>query len=233
MWVTMQSALAWMGYMSTSDTAITNRLKRRILEISYEHKLSHLCSCLNVLPTIYNIFKKKREADKFILSNGHSALAYYVVLEHFFDIDAVRLLETHGIHPVRDLENKIDVSTGSLGLGLPIAVGYAMACPSNDVYCIISDGECAEGSIWESLMFANRETLTNLHVYCIVNGQSAYQTIDSNLLIKQLRAFLPSIHIVNESSVLTKDVKGLLSHYHAIKTEKELNDMIMRNCPDA
>ena len=222
-----------MVYMSINDTTVINRLKRRLLEISFEHKLSHLSSCLNTLPTIYNIFKTKRLQDKFVLSNGHSALAYYVVLEHFYNIDAVHLLEKHGIHPVRDIENKIEVSTGSLGLGLPIAVGYAIACPADNIYCIISDGECAEGSIWESLMFTSRETLTNLHVYCIVNGQSAYQQLESSVLVKQLKAFLPQINIVRESSTLSNKVKGLLAHYHAIKTEKELQQLIVRNCPDA
>lgn len=233
MWATNQSALVWMDYMSSNDRLIINELKKRLLEISYEHHLSHLCSCLNVLPTIYNIFKTKKETDSFVLSNGHSALAYYVVLEHFYNVNAEDILQKHGIHPVRDIENNIEVSTGSLGLGLPIAVGYAMSSPNNNVYCIISDGECSEGSIWEALMFASRQKLSNLHVYCIVNGQSAYQDINSSKLIKQLRAFLPSIEIVHETSVISKEVKGLLAHYHAIKSEKELKDLIDRNCTNA
>ena len=69
-----------------------------------------------------------------MLSSGHAGLALYVVLEHFYGIDAEHLLKTHGIHPERDLENFIDVSTGSLGLGITIATGIALSNPNINVY---------------------------------------------------------------------------------------------------
>ena len=60
------------------------QLQKRILDISYHHKLGHLGSCLSALPIILEIYEKKEEDDIFILSSGHVALALYVVLEHFF-----------------------------------------------------------------------------------------------------------------------------------------------------
>ena len=122
-----------------------DKLNKRILDISIKHKLSHLGSCFTTLPIILEIFDKKKEGDSFVLSNGHSGLAYYVVLEHYYGIDAEMLLVKHGIHPERDLPNMIEVSTGSLGLGITIASGIALSNPSKKVYCIISDGESAEG----------------------------------------------------------------------------------------
>lgn len=217
-----------MVYMYTNKI---NQLKKRILEISYQEKLSHLSSCLNSVDTIYKIYQQKNDQDIFILSNGHAGLAYYVVLEDYYTkIDAVDLLHKHGIHPSRDLRNDIHVSTGSLGIGLTIAVGYALASRDTNVYCMISDGECAEGSIWEALRLAQTCNLTNLHVYCIVNGQSAYSYIDSKYLIDRLKVFYPRINIVMRDTYLSDNVDGLLSHYHAIKSEQELNDLIERHC---
>ena len=113
---------------------IINKLNERILEISIKHKLSHLGSCFTALPIIYEIFLEKQATDKFVLSSGHAGLALYVVLEHFYGVAAEHLLETYGIHPERDLENFIDVSTGSLGLGITIATGIAVANPNITVY---------------------------------------------------------------------------------------------------
>jgi transketolase len=172
-----------------------NKLNKRILEISIKHRLSHLGSCFTALPTIYEIFKNKMVTDKFVLSCGHAGLAYYVVLEHFLGVDANYLLETHGIHPERDLNNFIDVSTGSLGLGLTIATGMAMANPQNEIYCLISDGECAEGCIWESLQFINDNNINNIHVYVNINGWAAYKEVDIDKLSQRLKIFLPKINI--------------------------------------
>jgi transketolase len=128
-------------------------LKKRILEIAYKNKLSHLGSYLSSLGIIEEIYKKKNPEDIFILSSGHAALALYVVLEKYENKNAEYLLKKHGGHPHRDEENGIYCSTGSLGMGITVAVGRALANPKRKVYVLISDGECAEGSIWEALRF--------------------------------------------------------------------------------
>jgi transketolase len=171
------------------------QLNKRLLDISIKHKLSHLGSCFTALPIIYEIYKHKRPQDKFILSSGHAGLALYVVLEHFKGIDAEHLLETHGIHPERDLENFIEVSTGSLGLGITIATGIALANPNIEVYCLISDGESAEGSVWEALRFIDEQALINIKIHANINGWAAYKSVDSDKLSQRLRAFLPSVNI--------------------------------------
>ena len=175
--------------------SVIYKLVHRLVEISVKHKLGHLGSCLTTLPIIYEIYSKKRPHDKFVLSNGHSGLSLYVVLEHFHGVDAEYLLEKHGIHPDRDLDNFIDVSTGSLGLGLTVATGLALGDKTRDVYCVISDGECAEGSIWEALRFISDFPVENIHVHCNVNGWSAYQSVDTEKIQKRLESFLDRIVI--------------------------------------
>lgn len=171
------------------------KLNNRIIEISIKHNLSHLGSCFTALPIIYEIYEKKKPKDKFILSSGHAGLALYVVLEHIYGVDAEHLLEKHGIHPERDLDNFIDVSTGSLGLGITIATGIALANPNINIHCLISDGESAEGSVWEALRFIDEQNIENIQIYANINGWAAYKEVDKDKLAERLKLFLPNIKI--------------------------------------
>jgi len=199
-----------------------NKMKKRIVDIAYQYNLSHLGSYFSCLPVIDEIYTEKRKDDIFVLSCGHAALALYVALEKYENRDAAELFRNHGGHPHRKEKDGIHCSTGSLGMGLPFAVGKALANRDRKVYCLISDGECAEGSIWESLKFIYENNLKNIEVYVSVNGYSAYDAVDSAYLVKRLQAFLPNINIrytkVNEFSFL----KGLNAHYH-IMSEDDYN----------
>lgn len=192
------------------------KLKYRILEISYKHKLAHLSSCLTSLPIIYNIIKNQKENDIFILSNGHAGLAYYVVLEEFFGFDAEEMLLDMGIHPSFNLQKKIYCSTGSLGLGITIAVGYALSDINRKVDVLISDGETFEGSVWESLNFKDNKKINNLKIHVNMNGFSAYDTIDKNKLVKKLKSFDEDIEIHDTSDFKLFDIldNSLRSHYY-------------------
>ena len=200
-----------------------NKLNERILEISIKHKLSHLGSCFTALPIIYEIYLKKQKNDKFILSSGHAGLALYVVLEHFYRVDAEHLLETHGIHPERDLENFIEVSTGSLGLGITIATGIAVANPNINVYCLISDGESAEGSVWESLRFIDENSINNIKVYANINGYAAYKSVDVDKLSNRLKLFLPDINLrFTNVHDIVEFKTSLSAHYETANNEMKL-----------
>ena len=194
-------------------------LQKRIIDITYQEKLSHLSSCLSALPIVEEIYTKKKDDEVFILSNGHAGLALYVVLEKYYGIDPVMLLHKHGIHPGRDLENHLYCSTGSLGSGLPIAVGHALANPKKNVYVMISDGECAEGSIWESLRFIYEQRINNIHVYANINGLSAYDSIDVPYLTRRLTTFLPTINLRYSAPPKWPFAEGLLTHYYVLKPE--------------
>ena len=93
------------------------------------------------------------------------------------------------IHPDRNPAIGIDVSSGSLGKGLPIATGIALADRHKDVYCVISDGECAEGRIWESLRIGVEQKVSNLKIVINANGWGAYNPISQSLLIGRIRGF--------------------------------------------
>jgi len=206
-----------MHFMHTKDNM--HQIERRIIDITYQEKLSHLSSVLSAWPIIHEIYDEKANDEVFILSNGHAGLALYCELEYRYGIDPIMLLHKHGIHPGKDLDNKLYCSTGSLGSGLPIAVGHALANRSKKVYCMISDGEAAEGSIWESLRFINVAKLDNLIVYVNINGMSAYEYLDVGYLVQRLLTFLPSIRIRISSPPKWNFATGLLSHYYVLKEE--------------
>lgn len=196
-----------------------NALERRVIDISYGQRIGHLSSNLNAVNIIDEIYQTKRPQDEFILSSGHAALAWYVVLEKYQGQDAEALFHRLGVHPHRDAESGIGVSTGSLGMGITVAVGYALADPDRDVYCLLSDGECGEGAVWEALRFIHERGITNLHVYVNVNGMIAYDLIDRDYLCQRLQAFLPGIHIRHTQPPEWPWAQGILTHYYVLKPQ--------------
>jgi transketolase len=196
-----------------------NDVERRIVDISYQERIGHLSSNLNAVNIIEEIYKEKQDSDMFILSSGHAALAWYVVLEKYCSLDAVTLFHKHGVHPHRDVSNGISVSTGSLGMGITVACGYALAHPEKNIYCLVSDGECGEGSVWEALRFIKERNIRNLHVYVNVNGMIAYDFIDKDYLSQRLKAFLPEVRIRYTEPPKWPWAEGILTHYYVLKPE--------------
>lgn len=194
-------------------------LKKIILDVAYKHKLSHLGSYFSSVDIIDDIYSKMNNNDIFILSSGHASLAMYACIQKYYGIDAEMLFLKHGGHPHRDEENKIYCSTGSLGLGITIAIGRAIASPDKIVHVLISDGECAEGSVWEALKTIKEHNITNIEVYVNINGYSAYMEVDKEYLKERLLAFLPNINIRYSNVEQFPFLKGLNAHYHIMKEE--------------
>jgi len=194
-------------------------LKKRILEIAYKHKLGHLGSYLSAVGIIEEIYQTKKTEDIFILSSGHAALALYVVLEKYEGKNAEELFLKHGGHPHLDEANGIYCSTGSLGLGITVAVGRALANKNRKVHVLISDGESAEGSVWEALRFIKESNLSNIEVYVNVNGYAAYDKVDVKYLVDRLKVFLPTINIRYTSVNQYPFLRGLNAHYHVMSEE--------------
>lgn len=167
------------------------KLYYRLLDICYKNKLHHLGSYFSCLGILNQIYSEMNEDDIFILSNGHAVVALYVVLEEYHRLDAQKLLEQYGEHPKRNELDKIYCSTGSLGMGITVAVGRALANPNRNVYCMISDGECAEGSVWEALRFAYENNVSNLKIYVNANGWAVYDAVDLDYLENRIKAFHP------------------------------------------
>lgn len=199
---------------------VLNKWEHRILEISYKKGLSHLSSCLTAFRLIDNVYKVKKDDEAFVLDNGHAALALYVALEKWYFLDAEKLFDKHGVHPNRDPENRIWASTGSLGQGLPIAVGMALADRKKLVYVLTSDGSMAEGSNWEALRIAGEQRLENLRVTCNANGYSAYQSVDPELLDLRMQYFFPSLVLRPNLFEQPDWIQGINGHYVTMDEEK-------------
>ena len=181
-------------------------LQRQVLELTYRNKLSHLSSTLSAAPIIEMIYRIKHPDDAFVLSQGHAALALYCVLGR-----GQELLDKHGCQPHRAVEDGIYCSTGSLGMGITVALGMAMA--GRPVHCLISDGECAEGSVWEALRFVDR--YRDFRLYVNFNGMSALGKVD-DALIYSLRSFAPFVRIIRSDPIDLPFTRGLEAHYHVI-----------------
>jgi len=199
-------------------------LYKRLLDICYQNKLHHLGSYFSSIQILDNIYKQMYGDDIFILSNGHAVVALYVILEKYYGLDAQGLLDKYGEHPKRSELDKIFCSTGSLGMGITVAVGRALANPKRDVYCMISDGECSEGSVWEALRFAYDYDVSNLKIYVNANGWSAYDPVNLVTLENRIKSFNPNVKFVR-TSVEHFGLKGLDAHYTNF-TEEQYQEAI-------
>jgi len=166
---------------------MTKKLISRIAELSVIGKEGHVPSALSILDIIWVIYNKiininllkrrSRKRDFFILSKGHGCLAQYVVLEKKGIISKKDLntfckyKSNFGGHPDSNKIEGIECSTGSLGHGFPFAAGVAYGNKllniKSKVITLVGDGECNEGSIWETAMIASHHKLNNL--ICIVD----------------------------------------------------------------
>jgi transketolase len=166
------------------------RLRKRILELSQGLPAIHIggaFSCLEVVDTIYFSLMRRDDAgqiiDTFLLSKGHGSPAQYVVLEEL-GILSRDDLETMckptgrlGTHPDYGLPG-IEASTGSLGHGLALAMGMALADRIHEIdrtaFVVMSDGELQEGSVWEAMMLAPTFGLTNLVAFVDLNDMQSF-----------------------------------------------------------
>jgi transketolase len=125
------------------------------------------------------------ERDRFLLSKGHGPAAYYAVLaaKGFLEVDDLRDFggsdSRLGYHPDHLLVPGVEISSGSLGHGLPIAVGRALALDARHrerprVFCLVGDAELDEGSNWEAVQLAGRLGLSRLTAIVVDNRSSTY-----------------------------------------------------------
>lgn len=170
---------------------ITKQMRRDIVRMHFLSKESHVASalsCTDILAVLYSGILKvdpknptDANRDRFILSKGHSVAALYAILAQkgFFE---KRLLDTFCQdasklpgHSTKDSVPGVEVSTGGLGHGLPMGLGMALAAKKNQqnhrIFVLMSDGECNEGTTWESALFAAHHKLDNVIVVVDRNGQ--------------------------------------------------------------
>ncbi len=153
---------------------LAKKLRRTILQASYESHACHIGSALSCVEILIEIFEKKREQDLFIFSKASGVAAYYALLAEQGAIPKDKVAYYLKNYPLVSKEvPSILWSGGSLGHGLPVAVGLALADKDRDVYVLMSDGECQEGTFYESLLFARQHELDNLKIYIDYNRMQA------------------------------------------------------------
>ena len=200
---------------------IASKARKEIVRMSFESKSPHLGSSLSVVDILIAAYWYGLDVDpenpygegrdRLIFSKGHAAAALYAVLalRGLFSLD---LLDSYaredtllGEHPIANALPGLEVATGSLGHGLPMGVGVALANKIKNynakTIVVMSDGECNEGSVWEAAMFAPAHDLENLMVVIDFNKWQATgrsrEVLSLDSLAEKWEAFGWSTYEVN------------------------------------
>ena len=179
------------------------KIRKSILKVANSSQCAHIGSNLSIVDILTVLYVKflNNKKNSFILSKGHACLALYCVLKEKGFISEKTLnsfgknnsiLMSHASHKVKG----INLSTGSLGHGLPIATGTALADKINQkktkIFVLLSDGELDEGSNWESFLFSSHHKLNNLVVIIDYNKIQSIDTVRKTLNLEPLRKKLQS-----------------------------------------
>ncbi len=187
---------------------IASVIRQRVIELSHSAGTPHLgssLSCIDILTALYWSVMKidpqqptHPERDRFILSKGHAALALYVTLAErgFFAKDVLESYNCDGgplaEHPGPGCVPGVEAATGSLGHGLPLGIGMALAArlkkTTARVFVLLGDGECNEGSVWEAAMMAPAHDLNHLAIVVDYNKWQATARSNETLSLAPLAA---------------------------------------------
>jgi transketolase len=203
---------------TTRASAFACAIRQIVLRESKRANVGHIGSALSIADILAVMYADVLRAaspddpdrDRFVLSKGHAALALYAALSLRGWLPATRLAEycaddsLLGVHPEHELPG-IDFSTGSLGQGLAFGAGAALAArlqgSTRRAFVLVSDAECNEGSLWESVMFAAHHRLANLVAIVDDNGQQAFghttEVLSLSPLGERWAAFGWNVHAVD------------------------------------
>ena len=171
-----------------------NQIRRNIVHMAHYSHASHIGAALSCVDILYAIYKyvaditpeniNSTNRDRVILSKGHASIALYSVLAEMGLIDK-GLLDKYYInggvlpgHLDKDSVPGIDCSAGSLGHGLSIGIGMALANPEKRVFIVMGDGEVNEGSVWEGIIFAGCHKIKNLTIVIDNNNLQGFCRTD-------------------------------------------------------
>lgn len=162
--------------------------RKEILDLSVSSNLTHIAPAFSIVEIMMVLFESTlNKNDKFILSKGHGALSLYIALRHKGFNPKIT------VHPEMDINEGIECTTGSLGHGLPVGVGMAFAKKyikreKGKVYVLMSDGECQEGTTWESLLIASHHKLDNLVIIIDNNKIQSLDRVTNILSLDDLKS---------------------------------------------
>jgi transketolase len=187
---------------------LARRIRFHVLCMTHRAKSAHVGSCFSIVELLVVLYAKTLrvrpaepawpERDRFLLSKGHGAAALYAILAEsgFFPSSWLDTFYLDGTklagHISHDEAPGVEVSTGSLGHGLPIGCGMALAAKregrNTRVFVMLSDGECDEGSTWEAALFAPHHRLDNLIAIVDYNKIQSLGTVEEVLDLHPLAA---------------------------------------------
>ncbi len=224
----------------------SNWLRRQILEMTVNAGAGHIApsfSCAEILVALHHggvlrLNPKRPDwplRDRFILSKGQAAVALYAVLADlgFFPEKELMTFTCNGSRLGGHTEDTIpgvEAFTGSLGHGLPIASGVALAAKMDKrrylTFALLGDGECHEGSIWEAAMFSSQNRLNNLIAIVDHNGLSATDVLreylDVEPLIDKWKAFGWEVKVVDGH-----DIKRLILVLKNVRNRKSKKPLVI------
>ena len=183
--------------MEKKISTFVKNIRLNLLNLSFKAKSSHIGSCLSIVEILTAIYEKiLKKNDSFILSKGHAGLAMYCLLyeKRIISLKSLNsygknnsILMGHISHKVKGVE----FSTGSLGHGLPFALGKALKSKrfknKKKIYVLLSDGELDEGTTWESLLFASHHKLNNLNIIIDYNKIQSLGNVDKIINLEPLK----------------------------------------------
>lgn len=177
------------------------QLRKDILNTSYKAGACHLGSALSCVEIVLDIHEKMRKDDIFLFSKASGVATYYCYLAHIGNFPKEKTAEYLKNYPLPSVEVPgVIHSVGSMGHGLPVAVGLALGDRTRDVHVLLSDGECQEGSTYEAVLFASQHRLTNLHVYVDNNhlqaGGATKDILNLNDAFTFMETTLPNCHVI-------------------------------------
>lgn len=212
------------------------QLRKDILTASYKAGACHISSalsCLNILVEIFYDPRVLNKGDIFLFAKASGVAAFYAILADKKMFPKNKLAYYLKNYPLASTEVPGVVhSVGSLGHGLPVAVGMALADRSRKVICLISDGECQEGTTYECALFARQHNLFNLYVLVDNNGlQACGETrsiLDLNTAFDFLQKTFPNF--VNYRTIKGRGVPFMEDRYqwHYKNLDKELLDKALK-----
>jgi len=186
---------------------IAKEIRKKVLKMIFDSRTSHLGSSLSAVDILTVLYFKilkidpknplDENRDRFILSKGHAAAALYAALAErgFFPKEILDGYCRDGGklpgHSTRGCVPGVEVSTGSLGHGLPMGAGMAIAAKNDGknyrIFILMSDGECEEGSVWEAALFASHHQLDNLIGIIDYNKLQAFGRTNEILNLEPLK----------------------------------------------
>lgn len=156
-------------------------IREKTIDYHRKTQIPHIgcgLSIIEILTTLY--YGVMKFGNNFILSKGHASAPLYVILNEKGLIPSSELYRLEE-HPTLNKGYGIDATTGSLGHGLSIGAGMALANRQNRVYVLIGDGECDEGQIWEAARIASKLKLKNLIAIIDCNGFQGFKESDRGI----------------------------------------------------